>query len=58
MTTTTTQYLTVSQILARYQAMTAAEPAVTSATAYYEANIGKVTSIQDFVGNYRRCPTR
>ena len=33
--------------------MTAAEPAVKSATAYYEANIGKATSIQDFVGNYR-----
>ncbi len=53
MTTTTTQYLTVSQNLARYQAMTAAEPAVKSATAYYKANIGKATSIQDFVGNYR-----
>ena len=33
--------------------MTAAEPAVKTATAYYEANIGKATSIQDFVGNYR-----
>jgi Protein of unknown function (DUF1217) len=33
--------------------MTAAEPAVKSPTAYYEANIGKVESIQDFVGNYR-----
>jgi hypothetical protein len=53
MTTTTSQFLTVSQNLARYQAMTAAEPAVKSATAYYEANIGKVASIKDFVGNYR-----
>jgi hypothetical protein len=53
MTTTTSQYLTVSQNLARYQAMTAAEPAVKSATAYYDANIGNVTSIKDFVGNYR-----
>ena len=53
MTTTTSQYLTVSENLSRYQAMTAAEPAVKYATAYYEANIGKVTSIQDFVGNYR-----
>src|SRR5271165_3164240 len=53
MTTTTSQYLTVSQNLARYQAMTAAEPAVKSATAYYKANIGKVTSIQNFGGNYR-----
>jgi len=53
MTTTTEAYLTVSRNLARYQAMTAAEPSVKSATAYYEANIGKVKSIQDFVGNYR-----
>ncbi len=53
MTTTTSQYLTVSQNLARYQAMTAAEPSVKSATAYYDANIGNVTSIKDFVGNYR-----
>ena len=53
MTTTTADYLSVTQNLARYQAMTAAEPAVKTATAYYDANIGKVTSIQDFVGNYR-----
>jgi hypothetical protein len=53
MTTTTADYLAVTQNLTRYQAMTAAEPAVKTATAYYEANIGKVASIQDFVGNYR-----
>jgi hypothetical protein len=53
MTTTTAAYLSVTQNLSRYQAMTAAEPAVKTATAYYEANIGKATSIQDFVGNYR-----
>ncbi len=53
MTTTTADYLAVTQNLTRYQAMTAAEPAVKTATAYYEANIGKATSIQDFVGNYR-----
>ena len=53
MTSTTSAYLAVSQNLPRYQAMTAAEPAVKTATAYYEANIGSVTSIQDFVGNYR-----
>jgi hypothetical protein len=53
MTSTTTAFLAVSQNLSRFQAMTAAEPAVQSATAYYEANIGGVTSIQDFVGNYR-----
>src|SRR5208337_1397035 len=33
--------------------MTAAEPGVKTATAYYQANIAKATSIQDFVGNYR-----
>ncbi len=53
MTTTTSAYLAVAQNLTRYQAMTAAEPAVKTATAYYQANIGKVTSITDFVGNYR-----
>lgn len=53
MTTTTADYLAVTQNLARYQAMTAAEPAVKTATAYYQANIGSVTSISDFVGNYR-----
>ena len=53
MTSTTTAFLAVSQNLSRYQAMTAAEPAVKTATAYYEANIGSVKSIQDLVGNYR-----
>jgi hypothetical protein len=53
MTTTTADYLAVTQNLTRYQAMTAAEPAVKTATAYYNANIGKVTSVADFVGNYR-----
>lgn len=53
MTSTTTAYLAVSQNLSRYQAMTAAEPAVKTATEYYESNIGSITSIQDFVGNYR-----
>jgi hypothetical protein len=53
MTSTTTAFLAVSQNLSRYQAMTAAEPAVKTATAYYEANIGSVKSIDDLVGNYR-----
>jgi hypothetical protein len=53
MTSTTSAYLAVSQNLPRYQAMTATEPAVKTATAYYEANIGSVTSIKEFVGNYR-----
>jgi hypothetical protein len=53
MISTTTAFLAVSQNLSRYQAMTAAEPAVKTATAYYEANIGSVKSISDLVGNYR-----
>jgi len=32
--------------------MTAADPAAKTATDYYEANIGNVTSINEFVGNY------
>jgi hypothetical protein len=53
MTSTTTAFLAVSQNLSRYQAMTAAEPAVKAASGYYEANIGSVKSISDLVGNYR-----
>jgi Protein of unknown function (DUF1217) len=52
-TTTTAAYLTVEQNLPRMQAMTADQPAVQTASAYYAANIGKVTSIDQFVGNYR-----
>ncbi len=51
--TTTSTYLSISQNLARYQSMVADQPAVKTASEYYAANIGKVTSIQDFVGNYR-----
>jgi hypothetical protein len=51
--TTTSTYLAVTQNLTRYQTMTADQPAVKTASAYYAANIGKVTSIQDFVSNYR-----
>ncbi len=53
MTTTTSTYLAISQNLTRYQTMTADQPAVKTASEYYAANIGSVTSIQDFVGNYR-----
>jgi hypothetical protein len=53
MTTTTSAYLSVLQNLPRMQAMTAADPTVKTATAYYTANIGNVTSIDQFVGNYR-----
>ena len=53
MSTTTSTFLAVTQNLARYQAMTAEEPTVTTATAYYKANIGSVKSAADLVGNYR-----
>jgi hypothetical protein len=51
--TTTSTYLAVSQNLARYQSMTAEQPDVTAATAYYKANIGSVKSASDLVNNYR-----
>ena len=53
MSTTTSTYLSIENNLARYQNMIASEPAVKTATDYYAANIGKVTSISDLVGNYR-----
>jgi hypothetical protein len=53
MTTTTSAYLSIANNLPKMQAMTAKNPAVQTASAYYAANIGKVTSVDDFVGNYR-----
>jgi hypothetical protein len=53
LSTTTSTYLSIENNLARYQKMVASEPAVKTATEYYAANIGKVTSISDLVGNYR-----
>jgi uncharacterized protein DUF1217 len=53
MTTTTSTYLSIVNNLPAMQAMTAKSGAVQTASAYYAANIGKVTSIDDFVGNYR-----
>jgi Protein of unknown function (DUF1217) len=53
MTTTTTSYLSLTHNLPKMQAMTLADPAVKTASAYYAANIGKVKSVNDFVGNYR-----
>jgi hypothetical protein len=52
-TTTTSAFLQVENNLPRYQTTTADEPAVKTASAYYAANIGKVTSISQFVNNYR-----
>ena len=53
MSTTTSTYLSIESNLARYQQMVASEPSVKTATAYYAANIGKVSSISDLVNNYR-----
>ena len=53
MTNTTSTYLSIENNLARFQKQEAQSPAVKTATAYYNANIGKVTSLNQFVGNYR-----
>lgn len=53
MSNTTTTYLSIANNLARYQKLESEQPAVKTATAYYKANIGKVTSIDQLVGNYR-----
>ena len=53
MLSTTAAYLSISNNLVRQQAATASDPQVKSDTAYYLANIGKVKSISDLVGNYR-----
>jgi hypothetical protein len=50
---TLSSYLSVSQNIARYQKMTAADPVVKNASDYYRTNIGRVKSIGEFVGNYR-----
>ena len=51
--TTLSSYLAVSRNLTRYQKMVASDPMVKTPGDYYAANIGKVKSIADFVGNYR-----
>ncbi len=53
MLSTTAAYLSVNNNLARQQAAVAATTAVKSATDYYLANIGKVKTVADFIGNYR-----
>jgi len=50
---TFTTYLTIANNLGRYQKMTAADPTVTQATKYFQANIGKITSADQFVKNTR-----
>ena len=53
MLSTTASYLAVSNNLPAQLTATANEAQVKNDTAYYLANIGKVKSIADFVGNYR-----
>ena len=53
MTTTFSTYQTISANLTRWQTITAKTPAVAIASAYYTANIGKVTSIDQLIGNQR-----
>ncbi len=53
MSTTTGTFLSISQNLSRYQQSIAAQPAVKTASEYYAANIGSVTSVSQFVSNYR-----
>lgn len=52
MPTTTASYLSLVNNLPRAQAVAAADPTVKRETAYFLANIGKVKTIQDLVGNY------
>ena len=53
MLSTTAAYISVAGNIARQQAATAADPSVKTATANYLANIGKVTSVSQFVNNYQ-----
>ena len=53
MSNTTSTYLTVVNNLPRFQKFEADQTSVKTATAYYQANIGKVKSVNDLLGNYR-----
>ncbi len=53
MLSTNAAYLSIANNLSRQQAATAAQGDVKSATAYYLANIGKVTTVSQFVNNDR-----
>ena len=53
MISTTAAYLAVSNNLSRQQAATASQGDVRTATNYYLANIGKVTTVAQFVNNYQ-----
>ena len=53
MLSTNAAYLSIVNNLSRQQSATAAQGDVKSATAYYLANIGKVTTVSQFVNNYQ-----
>lgn len=53
MLSTNAAYLSIINNLSRQQAATAAQGDVKSATAYYLANIGKVTTVSQFVNDYQ-----
>lgn len=53
MLSTTASYLAIQNNMAAQTKAAQNDPQVKSETAYYLANIGKVTSISDFVNNYR-----
>ena len=53
MISTTAAYLAVSNNLTNQQAATASQGDVKSATNYYLANIGNVTTVSQFVNNYQ-----
>jgi hypothetical protein len=46
-------YLSISNNLGRYQTMTADDPTVAQATRYFQANIGGVATVDQFVNNTR-----
>lgn len=50
---TLTSYSLITRDLNSSISRVGKDPVVSRATAYYQANIGKVKSIEDFVGNYR-----
>jgi len=53
MPSTYVSFQAINRNLSSSLASTAAEPAVANQTQYYLANIGKVKSIDDFLGNYK-----
>jgi len=53
MTSTTAAYISIENNLSRYQKLEAQKIAVKTATAYYQANIGKVTNANQLISNYR-----